>query len=204
VIVTYATGVFAAQNATRTIPIVMATAAYVVAMGTVASLAHPGGNITGLTFFFPELMAKRLALLKEVVPSMTKAGVLLLGNNPSTGNVLEAMGETAKALQIGLQPAEILVPKDLETTFAAWDNEQIGGFVMTDHAQVLAHANTIVVLAKKYAIPSIGRRRTKHRFAASHRICRVRGCSRSGVRIICDSSRRCHPDWLRSSFGRMA
>lgn len=82
VIVTYATGVFAAKRATATIPIVFAAAADVVAMGVVSSLAHPGGNITGLTFFYPELMAKRLQLLKEIVPSMSGAGVLLVRDNP--------------------------------------------------------------------------------------------------------------------------
>jgi putative tryptophan/tyrosine transport system substrate-binding protein len=156
VIVTYATGVFAAKHATRTIPIVMATAGDVVALGIVASLAHPGGNITGLTFFLPELMAKRLALLKEVVPSMTRAGVLLLRNNPSTGNVLEAMESTASALQVELQPAEVLGPGELESAFSAWDDKQVGGIVMIDHEQVLALANTIAVLTKKYGIPSIG------------------------------------------------
>jgi len=72
VIVTYGTGVFAAQRATVTIPIVAAVAPDLVALGVVASLSHPGGHLTGLTFFLPELMAKRLELLKEVVPSMTE------------------------------------------------------------------------------------------------------------------------------------
>jgi hypothetical protein len=67
VIVTYATGIFAAQRATATIPIVAAAAPDLVAMGVVASLAHPGGNVTGSTFFVLELYAKRLELLKEVV-----------------------------------------------------------------------------------------------------------------------------------------
>src|SRR5262245_61214171 len=73
VIVTYATGIFAARRATATIPIVAAAAPDLVAMGVVASLAHPGGNVTGSTFFVPEIYAKRLELLKEVVPSLTQA-----------------------------------------------------------------------------------------------------------------------------------
>ena len=105
VIVTYATGVPAAQRATTTIPIVMAVYANV---DIVANIARPGGNITGSTFFLPELMAKRLELLREVVPSMTRAGVLLLrrDDNATNRNVIEAMDATARALQVELQPVE--------------------------------------------------------------------------------------------------
>jgi putative ABC transport system substrate-binding protein len=95
VIVTYATAVPIVGHATSTIPIVMATYADAVRVGLVSSLAHPGGNITGSTFFLPELMAKRLELLKEVVPSMTRSGVLFVRNSPSTPSTLEVMGATA-------------------------------------------------------------------------------------------------------------
>ncbi len=67
-IVSVATGVYAAARATKTVPIVMVSAADVVAMGLVASLAHPGGNITGQTFLVPELIAKRLEFLKAAAP----------------------------------------------------------------------------------------------------------------------------------------
>src|ERR1700687_321078 len=76
VIVVYATGVLAALRATKTIPIVMAAGPDLVALGLVASLAHPGGNVTGSSFFLPQLMAQRLELLKELAPSTTGAGVL--------------------------------------------------------------------------------------------------------------------------------
>jgi putative ABC transport system substrate-binding protein len=106
VIVAYATGVPSARRVTATIPIVMATFGDAVATGIVANLAHPGGNVTGSTFFSPELMAKRLELLKEVVPSMTRAGVLLIRDNEMNGPSLELMEGTAKALGVGLQPFE--------------------------------------------------------------------------------------------------
>jgi acetyl esterase len=96
--VTWGIGTYAAKRATTTIPIVMMAAADVVAMGLASSLAHPGGNLTGLTFFAPELMGKRLELLKEIAPSMTRAGVLFRRNLPSTGSILEVMDVTAKAL----------------------------------------------------------------------------------------------------------
>lgn len=102
VIVTWATGVVAARRATATIPIVMATFGDSVAAGFAASLARPGGNVTGSNFFQVELMAKRVELLKEINPTMTRAGVLLLRDNPANAYVLAAMGVTAKALKVFL------------------------------------------------------------------------------------------------------
>ena len=109
VIVTYATGVPAARHASSTIPIVMATYNDAVAVGLVASLAHPGGNVTGSTFFAPELMAKRIELLKEIVPSMSRAGVLLLRRDDTAATVktVEVMEATAKALRVELHPIEV-------------------------------------------------------------------------------------------------
>jgi ABC-type uncharacterized transport system substrate-binding protein len=155
VIVTYASGVFAAQRATTTTPIVMATYANV---GIVGSLARPGGNITGSTFFLPELVAKRLELLKEVVPSMTRAGVLLQRRDDVASNrkMLEAMEAVAPALRVELLPIEVREPSDYEGAFATWAEGKIGGIVMTDHAQLLANASTIAALAVRHRLPSIG------------------------------------------------
>jgi len=156
VIVSYATGVPAARRATATIPIVQAVGGDLVALGIVASLAHPGGNVTGSTFFVPELMAKRLELLKEVVPSMTRAGVLLLRGNPWTGGILEKMGATAKALLVELQPIEVRGPREFESAFSAWADKQIGGLVTLDHAYFLANIDAVAALAAKDRLPSIG------------------------------------------------
>jgi putative tryptophan/tyrosine transport system substrate-binding protein len=156
VIVTYATGLYAVQHETNTIPIVIATGADLVAMGIVNSLAHPGGNITGLTFFLPELMAKRLALLKEAVPSIHRVGVLLLRDNPSNANVLEVMRGSANALHVELRIAEIGGPSDLDGVFGVFDEQKIDGAAMIDHAQVLAQAHLIGALAQKYRMPSVG------------------------------------------------
>jgi putative tryptophan/tyrosine transport system substrate-binding protein len=157
VIVTYATAVYAAQRVTTRIPIVFAATGDVVAMGVVPSLAHPGGNLTGLTFFLPELMAKRLELLKEVVPSMTRAGVLLLrGNIRSNANVLEALEATAKAMRVELQSIELREPREFESDFLVSGDQPIGGFVMTDHAQFISRARAVAALAAKHRLPSIG------------------------------------------------
>jgi putative ABC transport system substrate-binding protein len=157
VIVTYATGVYAAKRATAAIPIVMAVGPDVVAMGIVASLARPGGNVTGLTFFLPELMAKRLELLKEVVPSMTRAGALLVRANPFNSNILETMGVTAKALGVELQPFEISGPTEFEGAFSAMTDKRIGGLAMVDHVNFLRYTDIIAALAARHRIPSAGR-----------------------------------------------
>ena len=100
VIVTYATGVPAARRATTTIPIVMATYSDAVATRIVASLAHPGGHVTGSTFFNPELMAKRLELLKEVVPAMkSRVGVFLFRGSEGNGPMLEAMSGHCQGIE---------------------------------------------------------------------------------------------------------
>jgi putative ABC transport system substrate-binding protein len=157
VIVTYATGVPAAQRATSTIPIVMATYSDAVVAGIVASVASPGGNVTGSTFFNPELMAKRLELLKEIAPSMARAGVLLFQGSAMNRPMLEAMEHTAKALGVELQPSGVDRATNLEGTFSVFANQQVGGLVVGDHVFFRINARPINVLAKKHRLPSIGR-----------------------------------------------
>jgi putative ABC transport system substrate-binding protein len=157
VIVTAGSGVYAARRATSTMPIVMTSAGDVVAMGIVDSLAHPGGNVTGLTIFAPEVMAKRLELLKQVSPDLVRAGVLLLRNSPSNSRVLELMRAAAKTLKVELFPIEI-DPWDIEAAFATWSDERVGGFVAGDDPQLVVSNNavTIAVLSAKRRLPSIG------------------------------------------------
>ncbi|MSQ70500.1 MAG: hypothetical protein EXR27_04300 [Betaproteobacteria bacterium] len=119
VIVTWAHGVGAARRATATIPIVMATSADPVALGFAASLARPGGNVTGSTFFYFELMAKRLELLKEVKPAMTRVGVLMPRDHPANIPVLAAMGAAAKVLKLELHPIEVRGPAEFDNAFSA-------------------------------------------------------------------------------------
>ena len=158
IIVTYATGVPAAQRATTAIPIVMATYNDAVAVGIIASLARPGGNITGSTFFAPELMAKRLELLKQVVPAMTRAGVLLLRREDSaaTAKMIEVMEATAKALRVELHPIEVREPREYASAFATWTDRRMDGLVILDHAQFIANAGTIADLAAKHRFPTVG------------------------------------------------
>jgi putative ABC transport system substrate-binding protein len=156
VIVTYATGVPVAKRTTATIPIVMATYGDAISTGVVASLAQPGGNVTGSTFFNPELMVKRLELLKEVVPSMTKSGVLLVRGHELNGAILQAMARTADALSVTLQPFEVRGPREFESAFTAWADKDVGAVVIQDHAFLNSNTKPIAALAAKQRLPSAG------------------------------------------------
>jgi ABC transporter substrate binding protein/Transposase protein len=109
----------AAKQATGTIPIVMATSLDPVSTGFVASLARPGGNITGLSAMAPELVGKQLELLKEVVPKVSR--VALLGNpaNPGTAPMVRRTQDTARELGIQLQRLEARSPSEIDGAFAA-------------------------------------------------------------------------------------
>lgn len=157
VIVTYANGVVAAQQLTRKIPIVMAVGPDLVALGIVESLAHPGGNVTGSSFFVPEITAKRIEQLKVLVPSLARAGVLLV-RREDNGNrkIIDVMEPSAKALGVELYPIEISGPSDIERALSSWTRIPIGGLIMNDHGVLLANATAIATLALKHQIPSIG------------------------------------------------
>ena len=120
VIVTHGTpGTTAAKKATATIPIVISIAGDAVATGLVASLARPGGNITGATFFTPELHAKRLELLKEAVPQMTRAAFLLNPGNPASATEAAQLTQAAQTLKLQLQHYGVRASAELEVAFAA-------------------------------------------------------------------------------------
>ena len=157
VLVTFAApGTQAAKSATKTIPIVMAVTADAVGTGLVASLAHPGGNVTGTTVLNPELMAKRLELLKELVPTMTQVAVLLNPDNAANGPVRQAMEMTAKALNIGLHPFELRGAGEIESVFAAMVDGKIDALVVHDDQVLIGNAKTIASLAAKQNLPSCG------------------------------------------------
>jgi len=109
-----------AKNATKTIPIVMVVAVDPVAAGIVDSLAHPGGNITGLTRLTRELNGKRLELLKEVIPRISRIGILWNADNSSAAIAFKEYEATASALKIQLQSLEVRGSNpDLEGAFQA-------------------------------------------------------------------------------------
>jgi len=109
----------AAKKATNTIPIVMSQSSDPVGNGFVASLARPGGNITGLSRLAPELSGKRLELLKEIVPGLSRVAVFATSTSPGNAQELREVELAAGALGVKLQYLDVLSPKDLETAFRA-------------------------------------------------------------------------------------
>jgi ABC-type uncharacterized transport system substrate-binding protein len=157
VIVTHGTpGVLAAKRATTTIPIVCAVVGDALASGVVSSLARPGGNVTGLTFFNPELAAKRLELLKEVLPDLTDVGILLNSANPINDPILPQMSSIARPLKLELHQFDARSPADFEAAFTAMVARRVGALVVIEDAMLISNASTVAALALKQRLPSCG------------------------------------------------
>ena len=156
VIVAAATvAVQAAKEATKTIPIVTPITTDPVETGLVASLARPGGNITGLSYMSSDLSGKRLDLLKEVVPKVFRIAVL---SSPSSANAPPQMRETeaaARSLGLQLQPLEVRGLDDFERVFQAAIKERAGALITLDDAFVFTHRTRIVKLAATSRLPAI-------------------------------------------------
>jgi putative ABC transport system substrate-binding protein len=157
VIVTYTTpGILSAKSATTTIPIVMAIASDAVAQGLVASLARPGGNVTGMTGFIPEVTAKRLELLKDAFPRTRQVAVLFNSDNPAQIASLRAMEATAASLKLELQQFGVRGPGEFDSVFAAMAKRRVDAVVTTDDPVLVANFGAIAKLAAKMRLPSIG------------------------------------------------
>jgi putative tryptophan/tyrosine transport system substrate-binding protein len=157
-IVTAGPGVLAAHGVTTKVPIVMAAYADPVAMGIVESLSHPGGNVTGLTFFWPELQSKRLELIKEVHPSLTRVGLLLLGRSDSPANriVLDLANGTAAKLKIELMPIAVAGAGEVERALADAPGGPVGALVVDDAPTFLEDSAIIADVAQRRGLLSIG------------------------------------------------
>jgi ABC-type uncharacterized transport system substrate-binding protein len=144
----------AAKEATSTIPIVMARDSYPVVNGFVASLARPGGNITGLSSFDSETSGKRLELLKAVVPRTTRVAVLGFSANPGNSRSLKDTQLAGTALGVELQYLDARGPKDIETAFRTASQERIDALLMLNFPPVFKRT-LIPDLAAKSRIPTI-------------------------------------------------
>jgi putative ABC transport system substrate-binding protein len=131
-----------------------------VANGFVASLARPGGNITGLATLAPEISGKQLELLKEVIPRLARVAVLGTSTRPGNAQVLKEIELAAKAFAVKLQNLDVLSPKDIATAFRAASKGQADAVLMLVAGGVAsAHRTEIVELAVKSRLPVIYNRR---------------------------------------------
>ena len=156
VIVTYGTpGARAAKEATSTIPIVMVVAGDAVSTGLVADLARPGENITGSSFFSPELGAKRLELIKEAVPRITNVAALMNADNIATRAEGSAMEAAARSLKLGFESFWARGPADFDGVFSAMAAKRVDALIIPDDAVFLAQSKALADLALKHRMPGI-------------------------------------------------
>ena len=149
-------GVLAAKRATTTIPIVFAPLGDAVAVGVVSSLARPGGNVTGNSYFVPELAAKRLELLKVAISGLLQAGVLFNPANRSSEPVLAAIKTTAQSLQLELLEFPAREAADLDGVIAAMAAKSVGAFVVTEDPMLIYNSEVTAKLALKYRLAACG------------------------------------------------
>ncbi|MGE5848946.1 MAG: ABC transporter substrate-binding protein [Candidatus Methylomirabilota bacterium] len=156
VIVTSSTpGIQAARNATITIPIVMAAVSDPVGSGFVASLAHPGGNVTGLSLLDTELSAKRLDLLREAVPGLARMGVLWSPADPGMTLQFNMVQDTAQPLGLQIQNVQVRDPSAFEGAFQAASIGRVGALLVFAQPFTLRHRTQIVDLAGKSRLPAM-------------------------------------------------
>jgi putative ABC transport system substrate-binding protein len=143
------------KEATSTIPIVMAQDPDPVGTGFVASLAQPGGNITGLSNLRPELSGKRLELMKEIVPKLARLAVLGTSSVPGNAQSLKEMELGASAVRVQLQYLDVLGPKEIETVFRAASKGRADAVLVLGSPFLLSHRIQVVDLALKSQLPAI-------------------------------------------------
>jgi putative ABC transport system substrate-binding protein len=157
VILTHGTpGTRAAMAATTTIPIVAIVVGELLSPGLVPSLARPGGNLTGQTFFFAEICAKRVELIKEAIPAVARVAVLVNPDNASHQIAFAAMTATAQTLRLELLPVEARTREDLISAFATVAQKGAQALVLVDDPLLISNARSIAELALRSQIPTIG------------------------------------------------
>jgi putative ABC transport system substrate-binding protein len=147
---------FAAKQATSTVPIVMGgIAADPVETGLVASLARPGGNITGMSMMTAQLGGKRLELLKRIVPGLTRVAVFWNPPNPAYGPILKELEAAAQGLHLEIQRLEVRVPTDFEGAFEAAIRQRAGALIAPGDPLVTNRPRMVADLALKFRLPTM-------------------------------------------------
>jgi len=145
----------AARKATSTIPIVMVFGPDPVEAGIVASLAHPGGNVTGLTSLSAELALKQLQLLGDIVPKLARVGVLWNPANPWHRVSVQRIESAAQQLHIGVRAVAVRAPGDFDAAFAAVARDHAGAILCLPDPMTFAHRVGLADTAKRYLLPTM-------------------------------------------------
>jgi putative tryptophan/tyrosine transport system substrate-binding protein len=145
-----------AKKVIKTIPVVMAFGGDAERRGIIASLAHPGGNITGLTSINIELTGKRLELLREIIPKLSQVGYLWSPTNPDADYAMKETETVARSLRLGLQSLEVKGPDDIERAFQAATKKGAQALILGSGGGFLSsHQKRIVELAAKNRLPGV-------------------------------------------------
>jgi putative ABC transport system substrate-binding protein len=155
IVVGGSTATRAAKNATKVIPIVMAHGSDPVELRYVASLARPGGNITGLTHLAPELGGKQLELLKDIIPGLSRVAVLTDPGTGGHGPQIKELEIAAPALGLQIRPVEIPAANELESAFSKMVDERVRAFVGLQQPTLDRLRDRIVGLATKNRLPAM-------------------------------------------------
>lgn len=156
VLISHATpGIAALKAVTTTVPIVIAATGDAVASGLVSNLARPGGNITGSTFFSPELLSKRLELIKEAFPDRRRVGLLV--NSRTFGMHSRDLAEqTASRVKIALLEFPISLGSDIEASFEEMAKQRVTLVVVAEDPMVVGNTSAIISSARKRKLPVVG------------------------------------------------
>jgi putative ABC transport system substrate-binding protein len=149
-----ALGVRAAMQATTSVPIVVGAVADLLAMGAVQSLARPGGNVTGVTHAQPELDRKRLEVLKETVPSVTRI-TFLFNPDPAIETTVSALAESGRLLGVRIRRTTVSTPAEIETAFGSMVKEGTQAVLVQDSMLVSRYTDRVTALALKHRLPAI-------------------------------------------------
>ena len=145
----------ALKAATQSIPIVVAIMADPVAAGLVENLARPGGNLTGFSIVAPELGAKRLQLLKEIVPTISSVAVLMNARNPQSQIELREMQTAASSMALRLDPIEVSAGGGLEDAFTAMNKAASQALIVLTDPILFSERKPTVELANRYRLPAV-------------------------------------------------
>jgi putative ABC transport system substrate-binding protein len=145
----------AAKSATTAIPIVFMTASDPVAIGLVTSFNRPGGNVTGATLLSAELVAKRLGILRDLLPSVRKIAMLVNPTRPGVDAQKAPVQEAAQAIGLALEILDAGSDRDFEGVFQAVASQQDGALIVAPDAMFLSQRNQIADLATRYKIPTM-------------------------------------------------